>query len=429
MNRRLFAKRALVISATLPLSKVSFSNYRCFSASQEDNTCVVNIDDYGCHSHSHHSYFDNRAILQYIIDTCAQLSLKNNSRMVIHIPEGTYYLSATASNSKSNSTIGAYCLLMRSNIILKGEGVLKLLPNQYGKGAYFRILASEKNDKIENSDIRDITFDGNSSFQTDGFQASNILLECKANITIANVRSINANGNGILIKGEALQNQPVADVCINDCFVTNCKKIGIQVSQFNGLKIYNNIVSHCNDNGIDIYGDLGGTFPNITNGNHFSIFNNKVSFCLNGIFPETVSNGKVYGNKIEYMKESGVHINRIHGLPSNIIIENNQIVNSTSGVFFTGDMKNILVNNNKIYEVTNSFFSFGGGKGNTSGIQVINNLIFVGDNKSTLSSFAGEKIRNINVSYNYITQKHSDFKFSLNRNNARFVDEKTVIIK
>ncbi|HDS9674163.1 TPA: hypothetical protein QH890_005613, partial [Klebsiella oxytoca] len=120
---------------------------------------------------------------------------------------------------------------------------------------------------------------------------------------------------------------------------------------------------------------------------------------------------------------------RIHGLPSNIIIENNQIVNSTSGVFFTGDMKNILVKNNKIYEVTNSFFSFGGGKGNTSGIQVINNLIFVGDNKSTLSSFAGEKIRNINVSYNYITQKHSDFKFSLNRNNARFVDEKTVIIK
>lgn len=428
MNRRFFLSKAIAFSAALPLSKFSMSNGRYIKGCETDKACAINIEDYGCRAHrDDNEYFDNRIILQNIIDTCAILSIKRSSRMIIYIPKGTYYLSATSSNSGNKNIVGAFCLLMQSNLILKGEGTLKLLPNQYGIGAYFRILASEN--KIENCDIVDITLDGNSSSQIDGIQSSNILLECKANINIRNVRSINANGNGILIKGGVRQDQPVLNVSISDCFVNNCKKIGIQVSQFSGLKIFNNTVSHCNDNGIDIYGDLGRDSPNKTNGNHFAVFNNKVSFCLNGIFPETVSNGKIYDNILENLKESGVHVNRIHGLPQNISIERNQISNASSGMHFTGDMKHIFVENNKISEITDAFFSFGGGRGNASGIQVINNDIFLNESNNVLSSFSGEKIHNIYIALNGIQPKDDNSKLLLNRNKARVIDKNTVIVK
>ncbi|MXF46379.1 hypothetical protein GR294_07430 [Raoultella sp. Lac2] len=425
MNRRFFVKKVLAISAIFPLSKLAIANeVSCVG----NGACTINILDYGCRIHQNgNQYFDNRKPLQNILDACSLLSLKKNYRVTIYIPKGVFFLSATTSNE---NVIGAFCLLMRSNLVIKGEGTLKLLPRQYGNGAYFRILASDKNNRIENCDIIGITFDGNSSLQTDGIQASNILLECKSNIKISKVTSINANGNGILVRGGVSQDLSVTNVTIDNCVVNNCKKIGIQVSQFRGLSIHDNAVSHCGDNGIDIYGDLGKGFSNVTNGNDFSIFNNEVSFCLNGVFPETVSNGKVYNNNLSNMKESGVHVNRIHGLPNNITIEGNSISHSSSGMYFTGDMKNVIVNNNELSYITDSFFSFGGGKGNASGVKITNNTIFIDDSTGVLSSFNGQGIRNINIDNNKVTGKNNHrTNIILNRSNASHVDNKTVIIK
>lgn len=425
MNRRFFVKKILAVGAVVPVSKLSFGNeFSCMS----DESCTINILEYGCQIHQNdNQYFDNRELLQNIIDACALLSIKHNSRVVIYIPKGVFFLSATASNK---DITGAYCLLMRSNLVIKGEGTLKLLPYQYGNGAFFRILTSDKNNKVENCDIIGITFDGNSSLQTDGIQASNILLECKSNIKISKVISVNANGNGILVRGGTKQDLPVTNVTIDHCIVDNCKKIGIQVSQFQRLSIHDNIVSRCGDNGIDIYGDLGKGFPNITNGNSFFIFNNKVSFCLNGIFPETVSNGKVYNNKLSNMKESGIHVNRIHGLPNNIAIEGNSIFYSSFGMYFTGDMKNITANNNELSYITDAFFSFGGGKGNASGVKIANNTLFIDGNTGALSSFDGQGIRNISIDNNKVVKKNiHQTDIILNRSKASHVDSKTVIIK
>ncbi|PLL90928.1 hypothetical protein CWN68_33045, partial [Klebsiella michiganensis] len=79
-------------------------------------------------------------------------------------------------------------------------------------------------------------------------------------------------------------------------------------------------------------------------------------------------------------------------------------------------MKNIFVENNKISEITDAFFSFGGGRGNASGIQVINNDIFLNESNNVLSSLSGEKIHNIYIALNGIQPKDDNSKLLLNRN-------------
>ncbi|HCD7450351.1 TPA: right-handed parallel beta-helix repeat-containing protein, partial [Klebsiella pneumoniae] len=261
-----------------------------------------------------------------------------------------FYLSSTSLDS-SHGVPGSFCLQIYSNIKIYGEGTLKLLPKQYGLGAFFRILASDQNNKISNVMISDITLDGNSANQVDGVQASNILLECANNIQIKNVTSKNCNGNGILIRGSKQIDKPVEQVSIIGCIVSNCKKIGIQVSQFNKLTICNNKVSNCSDNGIDIYGDIGRNPRGLTNGNNFEIYLNNVSDCLNGIFPETVSNGKIFKNTIKNIRRSSVHVNRIHGLPSSIYITENIVQNAPVAFTITGDMANIIINKNHVKNV------------------------------------------------------------------------------
>ncbi|MEH4266109.1 right-handed parallel beta-helix repeat-containing protein, partial [Klebsiella aerogenes] len=348
----------------------------------------------------------------------------SNSRVTIYIPSGVYFLSSLSGRNVS----GSYCLLIPSNIIIQGEGTLKLLPRQYGEGAFFRILASDITKRISNVDIIGVTLDGNSSSQVSGVQASNILLEASDNIKISNVKSINANGNGILIRGGGY-GKAVKNVTITNCDVIHCSKIGIQVSQFDGLLIENNRVSFCNDNGIDVYGDAGREDINKTNGNNFSILNNYVDSCLNGVFPETVSNGNVRNNTLTRMKDSGIHINRIHNLPQNINVENNTISNSNYGVFLTGDMKNIVIKNNTISKIKVACFSFGSDNGVSSGVSVVNNKITITQGDGYLSLFSGLRINNVVVSDNTLNIKGVSSLNSLVKKNAKAIDNRTVIVK
>ncbi|WP_411705572.1 right-handed parallel beta-helix repeat-containing protein [Edaphovirga cremea] len=417
MNRRMFLRIAS-ISALAYISSLSVKAKGKIGSlngsdkdipSTGDNGLIkreINILDLGAHSCTEGGYskFDNRNIIQKAIDLCNDKYQNDEHRWTVVIPEGCFLVSAVLFNEPGSvKPFGICSLVLKSNVIITGQGTIKLLDAQYGNGAFMRIFTSYRTQMLENVDILNIVVDGNSSNQVHGRQASNILLECKENIFIENVKSINSNGNGIQVRGGSEHSTAARNIIIKNCTVRNCTRIGIQVAQFTGLFIEGNDVSFCVDNGIDIYGDMGkGTSPRV-NGNDFNINNNKVSSCLNGVFPETVANGRVYDNDISGMKESGVHINRIHGLPANILVENNKVSNSKFGITVTGNMKNIIFQKNQFSEISTSFISLGSGRGNSTDVTFDNNTLVLADTHDVkLVSLNGNVIRNIKISNNSI---------------------------
>lgn len=403
MDRRDFLSQCVRIMSTFLIMKIDHVWSKDGVTCVDKQHCIINIADNGCKAYKEgdSAPFDNREILQNIIDSCRDLKNNGFGKVTLEIPDGIYYISAISGNTNSGMP-GAYCLQLYSNINIIGTGVLKLLPSQYGKGAFFRMLASDRQNPVENIYIHGIGIDGNSLEQVAAIQASNIVLECSGNIKVHNVKSFNANGNGILIRGATDINKPVKNVEILNCIVTNCSKIGIQISQFNGLIISKNKVSQCLDNGIDLYGDLGKGQSSITNGNNFEITGNFVSNCLNGIFPETVANGVINNNTLINLVSSGIHINRIHGLPQNIILKNNAISNAPVGVTITGDMKRISVSNNEFINNHKCFISFGSHSGNVSGIVVNDNKMHVVKDMSGIVSFSGIRANDIRVNNNQV---------------------------
>lgn len=429
MNRRSFSLLLLKIGVIIPILKNS-SVFASYPKEVNQGRNVFNALDYGCKAYVPGSddYTDNRECLQGLLNRLHEINLKSNKSLSIYLPDGVFYLSSTMA-PKVYGMPGAFCLQLYSNINIIGEGTLKLLPKQYGKGAFFRMLASDRNSLIHDVTLSGITIDGNKSQQIEGVQASNILLECECNVYVDNIKSINANGNGILIRGVTEPDRAVKNVVITDCTVINCNKIGIQVSQFKGLIIKGNKVNTCKDNGIDIYGDLGKNEKSRTNGNNFEIYHNEVKNCLNGIFPETVSNGLVYANKLSDLKESGVHINRIHGAPVNISIYNNEIANALSGFSVTGDMKNIRIYNNNLHDIRDYFFSFGSGKGNVSGVVVNDNDLNVRNGMKAMIFYSGVRVNDLIFTRNKLNERKGHPPLAVEANTSQSLIRSSVIFE
>lgn len=427
MNRRFFLKMMAAIPTMFYAFSVGAKKEKHSEAilTMKNETLkenIINIVNIGAHSCLEKGYadFDNRAIIQKAIDTCSARYKEDGQRWTILIPDGIFMVSSVSFFEKfSNKQKGVCSLILKDNIIIDGTGTIKLLNSQYGRGAFFRVLSSyRESERLKFVDILNIVVDGNSGNQIKNVQASNILLEAKEDIIISGVSSVNSNGNGIQVRGGNEASTAVRNVTVKNCRVKNCSKIGIQIAQFDTLIIEGNDVSFCADNAIDIYGDMGkGTSPQV-NGNKFNIFNNKLSACLNGVFPETVANGQIYNNEINEMKESGVHINRIHGLPANIITRNNNISNVRFGVSVTGSMKNIVFIKNNFSNVTSSFISLGGGGGDCSNVFFEHNTLELnGSYDVKLVSLGGNIIRNIKTSNNFLMiHQNLNSKINLNVN-------------
>jgi hypothetical protein len=433
MHRRTLIKFLTLYMAPIIYPVIAFgeTKYKNMLSQLEKASSMNEIDIriLGAHSCNEDGFskFDNRAIIQAAIDYCEMKFEADKIRRSIIIPNGTFLVTATEHIEITGEKYGICSLLIKSNIIIKGAGTIKLDDSQYGPGAFFRLLSSYRNgEHIENVDIIDITINGNSEKQSDGVQASNILLECKENIKIYGVKSINCNGNGIQIRGGKDYRTAAKNIRIEKCKVSDCKKIGIQAAQFDGLKIRENEISNCNDNGIDIYGDMGkGTSPKV-NGNNFEIEDNIISYCLNGIFPETVANGVIQRNTIKNVAESGIHINRIHGLPSSINIAKNNVSESQYGFTCTGDMRDVLITENMVSTISSSFIVLGGGRGNVSNIKIKNNVFIFSGKMEKLVVINGLIVRNIEISENNIYNSKSKISNICNtdliENNSASID-------
>lgn len=308
------------------------------------NSDFISVKDFGAVGNG----VDNdRAAIQAAIDYAGGLT----SGGTVFIPDGVYGLRQVT--YPGSGAAGVSCLVLKDNVTLLGNShaaKLFVLASDYGDGAFYRVITSLGNAAAEtglkNAGIENLTIDGNKANQityTGNPQAANVLIEADSNVFVRNVKSINANGQAIMVRGKTTN--AAENIIITDSVVLSANDIGIQASQWNGLRILNNYVETCTNNAIDIYGEDGDAVPN---GRDFVINGNTVRGCLTGIFPETVKDGTVTGNAISGCTD-GIHTNRINGAPGPIVISGNNIADCTGkALYHTGDNNMVFATGNII---------------------------------------------------------------------------------
>lgn len=306
------------------------------------NGAPKNVLDYGAVGDG---ITDDTLAIQSAIDATSE-----SGGGTLYFPAGIYLMRSRDYINSAGTTIGRCCLILKNGVDMVGEGwasQLKLDANQYLVGTYFRMIASDTINRLEQASIRNLTINGNRDNNPAITDGNNILLEVLRNVTIDGVNSISSNGNGILLRGTI--SSFMTSVAVQNCYVWYHTMIGIQCSQFSGLLIDNNIVSSTDNNCIDIYGDSGtaGDSHSID----FVISNNTCtgSASNTGIFPETVADGVIIGNAISNCG-AGIHCNTINNQPNGVTIEGNNIVNCDYGVWISGATGGVRVIDNYINE-------------------------------------------------------------------------------
>jgi hypothetical protein len=276
---------------------------------------------------------------------------------------------------------GPIALWMRSGVRLHGSdpsrSVLVLADAQRGPGTFGRIIASGV---LTDASLADFTLEANRAGQGAERDATNgaaIMLGTAGahveRVRIENLVVRGANGQGIQVVGHP--NAISRDVTIRGNRVEGSSFIGIQVSHFTGVLIDDNDISDCRDNGIDIYGDNFTNNSTVPTSTQARITNNRVRRCASGAFLETVADVDVTGNLFDGCRVTGVHVNRIHGEPSGIMVQNNRITRTPIGASITGDTGGVSFAGNNISRFTRAAIQFGlDGQGNVSFVTATANV-------------------------------------------------------
>ena len=332
---------------------------------------------------------DQRELIQSEID-----KLANSGGGTLLLPNGVFML-GVVQGKKMRGMAGCASLFLRTGVSLIGSGrtCLRTMPMAYGSGAYYRMLAAEL-PGVSDVLVQNVTLDGNRSRQIPSIQASNMVVECISDIIVDRVHSVNANGNGMMLRGQI--GSPAVAIIIKDCSVEDASAIGIQVSQFNGLQIVNNAVSRTGDNGIDIYGENGTV---VSSGSKFEISGNKISDAQVGVFVETCRIGVVRNNTVMNGRLAGIAVNRIHGRPESIIVDNNGVV-AVLGVRISGDTGGVAVTNNKIAGFSVAGIEVGMATGRASNVTVAGNIFGASMNNSPAILTLGDQVVNVSARNN-----------------------------
>jgi hypothetical protein len=315
---------------------------------------------------------DDRAAIQAAIDFVAA---RGGGTVVI--PAGRFRL-VTVPAPDGSGPIG---LWMRSRVRLQGtdrlRSVLVLADGQRGPGTYGRIIASPD---LADATLADFTLEANRDGQGAERDATNgaaIMLGTGGahveRVRIENLIVRDANGQGIQVVGHP--NALGRDIVIRGNRVERASYIGIQVSHYVGLVIDDNDVTDCHDNGIDVNGENFLTNSNTVTSTQAVITRNRVRRCASGVFLETVADVDVSANLFDHCVVTGLHINRIHGEPSGIVIAGNRTVATPIGASMTGDFGGVSFLNNHYSHFTVAGLQFGlDGQGNVSFVAASGNV-------------------------------------------------------
>ncbi|MES2346305.1 MAG: right-handed parallel beta-helix repeat-containing protein [Pseudomonadota bacterium] len=320
----------------------------------------------------------NRAAIQAAVDA---MNLRGGGEVIIG-GGGVYYVDLVNYIRDGGAVYGVTSIKMLDNVAIRIEPgtTIRLIDNAYGAGAYYRMFSSRDATRLSNSAITGGgTIDGNIANQIVNADnnASNIQLECLNNVRVDGIRSINAKGMAIQLRGALGGNAKNLFVVNN--YVDNVINIGIQVSWFSGLVIEGNNVFNCTNNGIDIYGEDGTTTCQSKN---FTIANNTIDTTLTGVFCETVRNGVVNGNSAVQCA-IGYIVNRINGQPKGILLSNNSALTCPIGARVTGDTGGVTLSGNVFSDFSTAGVKLADGiGGNVSYVNVHDNT-FIPVNNTT----------------------------------------------
>lgn len=309
---------------------------------------------------------DDREAIQDAIDAANAAYVASGVAQVVEM-RGAYSVSAVDYLTDAAVIFGSTSLKMRDGVHIRGNGTIRVEDAAYGSGAFYRCFSSRDSTRLSHASIRGITIDGNRANQPASTQCSNIVLECLDDVTVEGVRSVNANGQGIMLRGTTTSFATNLKIMGNT--VANSSYIGIQSSQFDGLVIADNQITDSVDNAIDVYGEDGTT---ATHGRNFTITGNVIDGANVGVFLETVSDGTVSGNSIRGSTR-GVHTNRINGEPTGLVVSGNAIADCGVGVSVSGDMGSLLITGNTVVRATVAAVELGVGGGNVGSVAVNGN--------------------------------------------------------
>jgi hypothetical protein len=314
---------------------------------------------------------DDRVAIQAAIDFVAE-----RGGGTVLIPAGRFRL-MTVQAPDATGPIG---LWMRSGVRLQGtdrmRSVLTLADGQRGPGTFGRVIASPD---LVDASLANFTLEANRTGQGAERDATNgaaiMLGTAGAHVERVRIEDLivrDANGQGIQVVGHP--NALGRDIVIRGNRVERSSFIGIQVSHFLGLVIDDNDVLDCRDNGIDVYGDNFVTQSNVVTSTQASITRNRVRRCASGVFLETVADVDVTGNLFDACRGTGLHINRIHGEPSGIMIAGNRTRATPIGASMTGDFGGVTFQGNHYSGFTVAALQFGlNGDGNVSFVAATGN--------------------------------------------------------
>jgi hypothetical protein len=282
---------------------------------------------------------DDRARIQAAIDYANGLGFPTQ----VILPSGFEFRIGV--DTYAGVAAGVIGLVLKDNVTLVINGVLKALDNIYGPGTLSALIGTLDVGVTRAKVTGTGTVDGNRTNQTASVQCDSIHLRCVYQVKVDGVRVVESNGNGIfLTKPPAGANHDTSAVV--NCSVSGCNTIGIQVSHSAvNLLISGNQVTECIDNCIDVYHENGTVFPDA---GVISITGNTVAGGLVGIFPETTANCSVVGNAISSCTSAGIQTNRINGAPSNIVISGNNIRACPTGIVGSGDTEGVVITGNVI---------------------------------------------------------------------------------
>jgi hypothetical protein len=262
-----------------------------------------------------------------------------------------YYVATNGSDSNNGSAATPFRTIQKAANTAKAGDVVLIRGGTYNEKVKPANSGNATDGYITfmNYNGETVTIDGNGISVAKGTALFDVAY--KSYIKVEGLRIINSSWTGF---GSPYASPgSTRNIIIRDCFISNTKSSGINLSYAKDVVIDGNTIEYANT----LPATQGGSDEALTVGatDGFVISNNKLSHMgKEGIDAKGgANNGKIFGNVIEAPPIMGIYIDAFHADQRNIEIYNNTINNAVHNgivlaIEYNGTLSDINIHNNTI---------------------------------------------------------------------------------